>query len=137
MYDVSQVTKAGYGSGVHHGDVIVRLVDAVAGTDEDELVAARDAFVETLGPAALVDAAAIVATFNQMDRIADATGIPLDAPLELATQRLREEIGADRYASAANTPPTGAIKRAVSRSIERMMSPFQWRVLRAAARWRR
>jgi hypothetical protein len=40
--------------------------------------------------AALVDAAAVVATFNGIDRVADSTGIPIEDAKAEATVDLRE-----------------------------------------------
>ena len=43
-----------------------------------ELEASRLRLLQELGPEALVDAAAIVAFFNALDRVADATGTQID-----------------------------------------------------------
>jgi hypothetical protein len=53
---------------------------------------------------AFVDTCAVVGAFNVFDRIADATGIPLDAGLAASSGDLRVELGLARFASAANTP---------------------------------
>jgi hypothetical protein len=44
---------------------------------------------------------------NVVDRIADATGIPLDGMLLDANRDLRGELGLARFASAANTRSDG------------------------------
>ena len=41
----------------------------------------------------MVDAAATIAAFNAYTRMADATGIPLEAPKAEATVELRQELG--------------------------------------------
>ena len=74
--------------------------DAAVKGDPAELAAARDALRGTGGSAVLVDAAGIIGNFERMVRIADGTGIPLDAYTEEATAGLREELGIDRFASA-------------------------------------
>ena len=51
----------------------------------------------------MVDAAAVIGNFERMNRIADGTGIPIDAPVEAATGDLREELDLDRFASARNS----------------------------------
>jgi len=58
-----------------------------------------------------VDAAAVVSNFERMVRIADATGIPLDAPVNAMTADLRADLGIDDYDSSAHTPDLGALGR--------------------------
>ena len=90
-------------SGVPHGATLLAFADAVLGSDDTVLTAARRQVVEELGPDGLVDAAAVVATFMQMDRIADGTGIPLDATFIETTQEMRTSLGFNSFASAQNT----------------------------------
>ena len=47
---------------------------------------------------------ALIASFNVVDRIADATGIPLDPMLQAMSGEVREELRLARFRSAANTP---------------------------------
>ena len=54
-----------------------------------------------LGAAGLVDAAGIVGLFNAIDRVADATGIPLEADKAAASVDFRAALGLDRFAVAA------------------------------------
>ena len=61
-----------------------------------------------LSDEAFVDTCAVVGAFNVFDRIADATGIPLDAGLAASSGELRVELDLARFASAANTPGAGA-----------------------------
>ncbi len=51
-----------------------------------------------MGAAALVDCAGVVAVFNAVVRIADATGIPLETYKEEISVELRRELGIDDYA---------------------------------------
>ena len=105
-------------SGVAQGATLARFAEAVVGEDERASEAARREMLERLGSDELVDAAAVVANFNMMTRIADSTGIPLDAGLDLATQGMRSGMGADELASAANTPRAGLLFRSVGRILE-------------------
>jgi len=52
---------------------------------------------QTLGDAALVDAAAVIAIFDAVVRIADATGIPLEEAKEINSRDFRAELGIDDY----------------------------------------
>jgi hypothetical protein len=117
-YDLSALTAAGAGdSGVPHGELLIGFVDAVLGADESCLDRIRGEVLGELGSDGLVDAAAVVATFEMVDRIADATGIPLDGMLDAMTVEMRSEIGLDRFGSAANTPKPGELKRVLSKML--------------------
>ena len=64
--------------------------------DAARRTAARQAVLDTLGAAALVDAAAIVASFNSVVIIADGTGIPLEEAKAEATADLRSALGLEK-----------------------------------------
>ena len=98
-------------SGVHHADALIAFADALVGGDDSALGKARGRLLQAVGACALVDAAAVVANFERMVRIADATGIPLDAPLSILAGELGKELGLLRYGSAANTPAPGSVAR--------------------------
>ncbi len=66
---------------------------------------------ERLGDAAVADSAAIVATFQKMTRVADSTGIPLDAVTEMASRDLRDQLGVNEFASARNTPAPALLQQ--------------------------
>ncbi len=91
----SQLTD---GAGVPHGKA---LADFVAATRSDgaTLAAARDMLAEAMSPESVVDAAAVVANFTMMTRIADGTGTPLDPGTEDMTGDLRESLGVNDFDS--------------------------------------
>ena len=64
--------------GVPGGNLLLRLVDAVL-TDSEPLVDVHKAIIDELGPEALLDAASVFGNFEMMNRIADASGIPIPA----------------------------------------------------------
>ena len=102
--DLEAVHGAGKGDGgVLHGAKLVAFVDAVMGDDTDETARARRALRAVLSAAAFVDTCAVLGAFNVVDRIADATGIPLDGGLAAMSGELREQLDLGRFASAANT----------------------------------
>jgi len=72
----------------------------------------------------------VVANFERMVRIADATGTPLDAPIAMMATGLRGELDLDRFGSATNTPRAGALQRAVGR----VLAPFAGVALRRMGR---
>lgn len=98
---------------------LVALVDATLAPEDDRAgERARDRVRRELGSAALVDAAAIIGNFERMTRIADATGIPLDAAVNVATESLRAELGIDAYGSAENTQRVKGWQRLLGRALD-------------------
>jgi alkylhydroperoxidase family enzyme len=90
--------------GVSHGAELIAFTEAVMRGDEATIARERQRLRAVLDPEAFVDVAAVIGSFNVVDRIADATGIPLDETLGAATEDVRRELGLARFASAANTP---------------------------------
>ena len=115
------------GSGVAHADTLLAFADAMVGDDDAVLADARAAVIEQLGPEQLVDAAAVASNFERMVRIADATGIPLDAPLDMMSQDLRDQLDLNRFGAAANTHTTstqrllGSLMRPVASTALRLI----------------
>src|SRR5262249_15954848 len=83
--------------GIVHGQELMTFAEAVLGDDTRALDAARRSLLRTLGPAALVDAAAVAGLFNAIDRVADATGTPLEDWKAEATSDVRSTIGIDDF----------------------------------------
>jgi hypothetical protein len=73
------------------------------GGDEDALHRTRAALRAALTDEQFVDVAATIAAFNVVDRIADATGIPLDEMMKVMSADLGD-LNLRRFRSAANTP---------------------------------
>jgi hypothetical protein len=91
-------------AGVEHGARLIAFTEAVMGRDEEQLAAERAALRAVLSPEAFADVAAVIGSFNVVDRIADSTGIPLDDMMRAASQEVRAELDLARFASSANTP---------------------------------
>lgn len=111
--------------GVQHAAELTAFAEAAVRGDAAALATARDALRNKAGSAALVDAAGVVGNFERMTRIADATGIPLDAPSALASSDFRNKLGLHRFASAQNTGNPGFIRRMIGR----LMAPAAKRML--------
>jgi hypothetical protein len=97
--------------GVPHGAQLMAFTEAVMRGDDTTLAQERVRLRSVLSPEAFVDVCAVICAFNVVDRIADATGIPLDAPLIEMSADVRQQLNLARFASAANTPgasPSGS-----------------------------
>ena len=90
---------------VAHAKALMNFAESFARRDESALVDARSQLLEEAGAAVLVDAAAVAANFQRMVRIADSTGIPLDARNVALSATVRKELDLQRFGSADNTPP--------------------------------
>ena len=91
-------------AGVEHGARLLAFTEAVLRDEPATLE--RQRLRAVLSPAAFVDVAATIGSFNVVDRVADATGIPLDAIMLTMSQQVRAELDLSRFGSSANTPPS-------------------------------
>jgi hypothetical protein len=76
----------------------VSFADAVLGADDKRLAEIQAEIRRKLGDAALCDAAGIAATFNAIDRVADATGIPIEDVKADSTADFRAALGINAFA---------------------------------------
>ncbi len=98
-YDLRAIASAdGAASGVRAADALARYADAFF-ADGDGFARAREALLAEIGAAALVDAAAVLAIFDAVVRIADATGIPLEDYKAAISADFRGALGIDAYPS--------------------------------------
>ena len=87
------------GSGVAHEAELIAFADAALG-DGDSLAATRSALVGRAGKEAMIDAAAVVAGFDAITRVADGTGIPLEPTKAEASADWRSRLGIDAFWTA-------------------------------------
>ena len=86
--------------GIANGDLLRRYAEAILDRSLDP-VEARDACVRVLGDEATAQAASIVASFDGINRVADATGIRLDPETEEGGGReIIHELGMEELGSA-------------------------------------
>jgi AhpD family alkylhydroperoxidase len=105
-YDVGAVVAAQLeDGGVAHGKLLLEFGEAVLGTDDDRLATARQELADAIGSAAFVDACGVVASFNSIVRVANATGIPLEEFKQVPTRQMREQLGFSGFRSAENNRP--------------------------------
>jgi hypothetical protein len=97
-YDLTLLTGTGGDGNIPHGALLVGFAEAVLGSDDERLAAVQFEIRTRMGDAALVDAAAIAATFNAIDRVADATGIPIEDNKAEVTADFRAALGINAFA---------------------------------------
>ena len=92
---------AGEDGGIPSGDILRRYAEAILDRSRD-VAKARVACIERLGEEATVQAASVVASFDGINRVADATGIRLDVETtngggdDIIRELGYEELGAAR-----------------------------------------
>lgn len=80
-------------SGVPASNELLSFAENVLRGQGEELNQARNELIAILGPQAMVDAAAVIANFSRMVRIADGTGIPLDEMMAEYSSDMRADLG--------------------------------------------
>jgi len=83
--------------GLVGGAALLDLVDATLGGDPSTAAEARRAIVTDLGEDGLLDAAAVIANFEMMNRVADGTGMPVGKGTLERTKEWRSELGIDVF----------------------------------------
>ena len=101
-------------SGVPHGKELTAFAEAVASRDEAGISRVRASLVQAVGNEAMVDAAAVAANFQRMTRIADCTGIPLDAAGSVLTKSVRDELGLQSFSTSQNTKKMSMTAKLIS-----------------------
>jgi hypothetical protein len=97
--------------GIPNSRELLQFTNACMGVEGAEPETARQALVDSMGAAAMIDTAGVISNFQRMVRIADAIGIPSDGPMQVMSEDLREQLGINQYVSAANSNPPPFFKR--------------------------
>jgi len=85
--------------GVPHGAALRRFAEAVV-READDLPACRDALLRAVGPGPAAHAAGVIASFDAINRVADSTGIDLDAESQSRAGDLIESLELEAMRSA-------------------------------------
>lgn len=109
MVDLSSFADAG----VPHGAVLLRFASAAQLASRD-LDTARAELVDAVGPDGLAEAAATIAIFNGLVRVADGTGIQLDDGVLADSADYRGRLGLNDFGGAANVEVAVVPERAAS-----------------------
>ena len=94
--DARSITDPSVDPLIPQGKLLLRFVDSVLG-DGTGIEQLRDEVTEALGPTGLVDAAGVIGNFEMMNRIADATGMPVGKGTLKRTAEWRTDVGLDRF----------------------------------------
>ena len=99
---MTAVNNATGNSGVRDGQALRDLTEALIRRDDNlDAIVAQTASM--LGEQVTIDAITVAAGFNGITRVADATGIPLDATTAARTDAMREDTGIQRFDYAEKT----------------------------------
>lgn len=79
------------------GFALVRYTDAVLSRSTNRIAVEAESVASELGPAGLVDAAAVIGNFEMMNRVADGTGMPVGRGSRARNADLIDSLGLDRY----------------------------------------
>ena len=94
-YDLTAIVRGGVADGgVAAGAALSAYADAFF-ADATAFAAARERLEREVGEEASVDAAAVLAIFNAVVRIADATGIPLEEAKARMSVDIRKSLSLD------------------------------------------
>ena len=98
--DLAAIADGHGDSGLPHGAEIVEFAQACAGWDDAALASARAKLVAVAGEAFMVDAAAVLANFEMMTRVADGTGARFPAASAAHRADLDARLGIAGFTSA-------------------------------------
>ncbi|MEL7155430.1 MAG: hypothetical protein AAFN30_02400 [Actinomycetota bacterium] len=104
--------KAVADAGVPAGAALLAFVNAAHG--DGDLPASRQALEAAVGSEGVIEAAATVAAFNGLVRVADGTGIQLDDGVFADSADFREAAGINEFGGADNSAgvsPAGTVDR--------------------------
>ena len=85
---------------MEHGARLTAFVEAAVSLDADAMERARGALVDAAGEAFMVDAAAVLANFEMMTRVADGTGARFPAARGEAVAPVADRLGLRAFQTA-------------------------------------
>ena len=94
--EIDAVVDPSVPTGIPGGNLLLRLVDAVLANTEP-VADVHAEIIEELGPEALVDAASVLGNFEMMNRVAEASGIPIPVQSIDRERELVDRLGIERF----------------------------------------
>ena len=98
--DLAALAEGTGDGGLPFGAELVAFTEAIGGTDVAAIETTRAALVDAAGEAFMVDAAAVVANFEMMTRVADGTGARFPDDTTGSRAVLAETLGISALTSA-------------------------------------
>ncbi len=98
--DLAAIVDGDGDGGLPYGVELVAFADAVGGYDERALADARDRLAVAAGETFMIDAAAVIANFEMMTRVADGTGARFPAETAVHRAALDARLDIARFTSA-------------------------------------
>ena len=93
-YDLRAIEEGQASDGhIRAANELLAFADAVVLDQHEKIDPARAAVIAALGEAALVDAAGVIAAYEHVDRVADASGIPIEDFKIEPTAEIRARFG--------------------------------------------
>lgn len=80
--------------------MFIAFAESVVANDPEAIADARRALAKQCSPTAAIDAAAVAALFNAINRVADSIGIKVEASKEERTAYFREALDLDNFQTA-------------------------------------
>jgi len=119
--DVATTSELDGDAGVPAGAELLAFASA-ANRRSGDLTAARQQLVAAVGEEGLLEAAATVAIFNGLVRVADGTGIQLDPSMMTSTADTRAALGIDLFSGAANSKNASTDPRQDASGVQALFS---------------
>lgn len=85
---------------MEHEATLLAIAKAVFEAEPNQLAEVRASASKVIGPQAVSDAIAVACGFNGITKIANATGLPLDAGTAKSTVEMNQTTGIEAYAEA-------------------------------------
>jgi hypothetical protein len=82
----------------------------VVTADAAQLDLARRSILDIMGAEALVDCAGVIALFEAIDRVADATGQPVETEMVERSAPIRAQLGIDAFAATKSELDSDRVK---------------------------
>lgn len=98
--DLAAIAEGEGDAGLPFGAELVAFAEAAGGFDDEALARARDRLSAVAGDAFMLDAAAIVANFEMMTRVADGTGARFPAESAAHRAQIDRRLDIGRFTSA-------------------------------------
>ena len=114
-------------SSIPYARELTDFAEAVCRRNPQEIAGARKALMEVAGPKVMVDAAGVAANFQRMNRLADSSGVPLEAFALIGSYAVRKELDVMEYHTASHS--VGHSYTPIVRLLEPLLNPIMIKLM--------